>query len=168
MIVHQSVRLIVRQFELTDVSFIIELLNDETFIKNIVDKQVRTEEDARDYLRNGPMMSYEQFGFGLYMLELKGCKTPIGMCGLLKRDNLEYADLGFSLLPPFYLQGYAKEASLAVLNEARDNYRLAKVSAVTALGNIGSNHLLKSLGFSFKKRIEFYQKEANYYEISLT
>ncbi|PKG85603.1 GNAT family N-acetyltransferase [Colwellia sp. 75C3] len=167
MIVHQSVRLIVRQFELTDTSFIIDLLNDEAFIKNIVDKQVRTEDDARDYLINGPMMSYENFGFGLYILELKDCNTPIGMCGLLKRDNLEYADLGFSLLPQFYRQGYAKEASLAVLNEARDNYRLAKVSAVTALGNIGSNYLLKSLGFSFKKRIEFYQKEANYYEISL-
>ncbi len=168
MIVYQSARLIVRQFELTDASFIVDLLNDETFIKNIVDKQVRTKDDARDYLRSGPMMSYDNFGFGLYMLELKGCKTPIGMCGLLKRDNLEYADLGFALLPQFYRQGYAKEASVAVLNEARDNYRLGNVAAVTALGNIGSNHLLKSLGFSFKKRIEFYQQETNYYEISLT
>ena len=167
MIIHQTQRLIIRQFELTDASFIVELLNDEKFIKNIVDKQVRTQDDAMDYMKNGPMASYESFGFGLYMLELKDCKTPIGMCGLLKRDNLEYADLGFSLMPQFYRQGYAKEASLAVLAQARDTHKLSKVSAVTALYNTGSNHLLKSLGFSFIKQMEFYLQETNYYEITL-
>ncbi|KGJ86846.1 GNAT family N-acetyltransferase [Colwellia psychrerythraea] len=140
MIVSQTERLIIRLFELTD---------------------------AMDYMRTGPMASYEKFGFGLYVLELQGCHTPIGMCGLLKRDNLEYADLGFALLPQFYRKGYAKEASLAVLTEARDNYKLSKVSAVTALFNTGSNHLLTSLSFSYKEKIEFYQQETNYYEIAL-
>jgi len=167
MLVCQTERLTIRQFESTDASFIVELLNDEQFIKNIGDKQVRTANDAIEYLQKGPMATYENFGFGLYMLELKECHTPIGMCGLLKRDNLEYADLGFSLLPQYYRKGYAKEASLAVLNEARDNYKLEKVSAITALHNIGSIHLLKSLGFNFIKTIEFYQQETNYYEIEL-
>lgn len=167
MLVYQTARLIIRKFELTDASFIVDLLNDDAFIKNIADKQVRTVDDAIEYMQKGPMASYDKFGFGLNMLELKGCHTPIGMCGLLKRDNLAYADLGFALLPQYYRQGYAKEASLAVLNEARTNYKLAKVAAVTALHNTSSNHLLKSLGFVFKKQIQFYQQETNYYEIAL-
>jgi len=167
MIICQTSRLTIRQFELTDVSFIVELLNDEQFIKNIADKQVRTANDAIEYLQKGPMSTYKEFGFGLYMLELKECHTPIGMCGLLKRDNLEYADLGFALLPRYYRQGYAKEACFAVLNEAREKYKLESISAVTALDNTGSNHLLKSLGFNFIKTMEFYQQETNYYEIKL-
>ena len=167
MIIHQTERLIIRQFELTDASFIVELLNDEKFIKNIADKQVRNQEDAMNYMIDGPMATYKTFGFGLYMLELKDSNTPIGMCGLLKRDNLEYADLGFSLMPEFYLQGYAKEASLAVLAEAKNTHKLNKVSAVTALYNTASNHLLKSLGFVFNKQIKFYQQDTNYYEIVL-
>jgi len=167
MIICQTSRLTIRQFELTDVSFIVELLNDEQFIKNIADKQVRTANDAIEYLQKGPMSTYKKFGFGLCMLELKECHTPIGMCGLLKRDNLEYADLGFALLPRYYRQGYAKEACFAVLNEAREKYKLESISAVTALDNTGSNHLLKSLGFNFIKTMEFYQQESNYYEIKL-
>jgi len=167
MLVCQTSRLTIRQFELTDASFIVELLNDELFIKNIADKQVRTIDDAIEYMQKGPMASYNDFGFGLNMLELKDCHTPIGMCGLLKRDNLDYADLGFALLPQYYRQGYAKEASLAVLSEAKNKYKLGKVSAVTALHNMSSNQLLKSLGFVFIKQIPFYQQETNYYEIAL-
>ncbi|MCP4322198.1 MAG: GNAT family N-acetyltransferase, partial [Alteromonadales bacterium] len=113
MLVCQTKRLVIRQFELTDAAFIVELLNDESFIKNIGDKQVKTIDDAIEYMQKGPMASYNNFGFGLNMLELKGCYTPIGMCGLLKRDNFDYADLGFALLPEYRRQGYAKEASFA-------------------------------------------------------
>ncbi|MCP4989731.1 MAG: GNAT family N-acetyltransferase [Colwellia sp.] len=113
------------------------------------------------------MASYNNFGFGLNRLELKGCHTPIGMCGLLKRDNFDYADLGFALLPEYRRQGYAKEASLAVLNTAIDIYQLNKVAAVTSPENSGSNHLLKSLGFVFIKQIQFYHQATNYYERAL-
>jgi len=166
-LVCQTERLTIRQFELRDASFIVRLLNDESFIKNIADKQVRTIEDAIEYIHKGPMASYEMFRFGLNMVELKDCHTPIGMCGLIRRDNLDYADLGFALLPQYCRQGYAKEASIAVLNDAKNTHKLSMLAAVTAPNNTSSNHLLKSLGFVFKKQIQFYQQETNYYEIEL-
>ena len=36
---------------------------------------------------------YRRFGFGLYLVELKAEKAPIGICGLIKRDALHDVDL---------------------------------------------------------------------------
>src|SRR4030095_10136345 len=95
----ETVRLWLRRFAEDDVQFIFNLLNQPSFIRFIGDKSVRTLDDARNYLSTGPIKSYRENGFGLYLVELKPSHTPIGMCGLLKRDTLEYVDLGFAFLP---------------------------------------------------------------------
>ena len=111
MVVCQTTSLKIRHFNNEDYAFILTLLNEESFIINIGDKKVRTIDDALNYLQNGPLLSYKKRGFGLYMVTIKESATPIGMCGLLKRDELEYADLGYAFLPEFCGKGYAKEAS---------------------------------------------------------
>jgi [ribosomal protein S5]-alanine N-acetyltransferase len=61
-------RLILRPMVEDDAAFILELLNDPSFIQNIGDRQVRTIEQARSYILNGPVKSYERNGFGLYLV----------------------------------------------------------------------------------------------------
>ncbi len=68
-------RLKLRHFNYNDVSFIVKLLNEPSFIKNIADKGVRTIDDVLKYLQDGPMVSYQKFGFGLSMIELEDSAT---------------------------------------------------------------------------------------------
>src|SRR2546429_7874449 len=92
-------RLNLRWLDVDDADFIVELLNDPSFIRFIGDKGVRSLDDARNYILNGPVASYEQFGFGLYATDLKETHVPIGICGILKRDTLPHPDIGFAFLP---------------------------------------------------------------------
>src|SRR4051812_34087354 len=101
----ETKRLILREFNIHDTKFIIELVNSPGWIQNIGDRNIKTEEQATEYLQSGPLASYKQKGYGLYLVELKNDKTAIGMCGILKRDNMEYPEIGFAFLPAFMGKG---------------------------------------------------------------
>jgi RimJ/RimL family protein N-acetyltransferase len=146
----QTERLLLRPFTINDAEFILTLLNEPSFLRYIGDKKIRNLDDARHYILNGPIASYERHGFGLCMVELRESHTPIGMCGLLKRDELSDPDIGFALLPDFWSQGFAFEASTAVLNDARDRLKLQRIVAITSVDNDASINLLQRLGFTFE------------------
>src|SRR5437762_12680729 len=116
----ETERLQLRRLSVDDAEFILRLLNEPSFIQNIGDRGVRTLDDARSYILKGPVASYEKFGFGLWMIETKARATPIGICGLLKREVLEDVDIGYALLPEFCSQGYALESASAVMSYARE------------------------------------------------
>src|SRR6185436_17386067 len=147
-------RLIVRHLTTADAEFIIELLNDPSFIRYIGDKQVRTLDDARAYVRNGPARSYETYGFGLNLVELKSEGMPIGICGLLKRDTLPEPDIGFAFLPDYWNQGYAFEAAAAVMRHARESLGVDRVLAITSPDNDASAKLLTKIGLRFDRVVK--------------
>src|SRR4051812_38489649 len=100
MTVLKAERLLLREFNLeADAQFALLLLNQPSFLRFIGDKNVRSLEAARQYILNGPVASYERNGFGLYVVELKDTHVPIGMCGLIKREELPHPDIGFAFLP---------------------------------------------------------------------
>jgi RimJ/RimL family protein N-acetyltransferase len=145
-------RLVVRPFTLDDAGFVLELLNDPSFLQHIGDKGVRTLEDARAYIESGPRASYARHGFGLCAVEPRGGGEALGMCGLLKRDALEHPDVGFAFLPRFRSKGYAFEAAAGVLAHARSALGLRRILAITSPGNTASIELLGRLGFRFERR----------------
>jgi RimJ/RimL family protein N-acetyltransferase len=147
----ETERLLLRRFSEDDAPFILTLLNEPSFLRYIGDKKVRTLEDARQYILNGPVASYERNGFGLLLVELKESHTPIGMCGLLKREELSDPDIGFAFLPAFWNKGFALEAATAVLHDARERLRLERVLAITSLDNESSIKLLQRLRFEFER-----------------
>ena len=156
MIIAITNRLVVRRLNIDDTDFIIKLLNQPSFIENIADKGVRNKSDAVDYLNTGPIASYKQNGFGLSLVELKDSNTPIGMCGLIKRDELDDVDIGYSLLTEYEGKGYAREAAQAVLENGNSEHGLKRIIAVTSPTNFGSIKLLESLGFKYEKMVELY------------
>ena len=149
----ETERLRLRKFTLEDTSFILQLLNTEGWIQFIGDRNVKTDEDAKNYLKNGPLKSYDQNGFGLSMVELKDEKIPMGMCGLLKRDTLEDVDLGFAFLPEFMGKGYALEIADACLHFAFHNLNMKRVVAITVPENKSCISLLSKLGMTHEKNI---------------
>jgi ribosomal-protein-alanine N-acetyltransferase len=152
MIVIQTERLVLRELDLNDAAFILELLNEPAFLRFIGDKGVRTLDGARDYVRKGPIDSYGQHGFGLYAACLLD-GTPIGICGLVKRDGLTDADVGFAFLSRHCAKGYAAEAASAVLAHARRVLRLPRIVAITSPENRGSIAVLEKIGLKFEGMI---------------
>lgn len=151
MTVLDTERLLLRPITVDDAEFILILLNEPSFLRYIGDKQVRNVEDARQYILNGPIASYERHGLGLLLVELRDSHTRIGMCGLLKRDELPEPDIGFALIPDFWNKGFAFEAAAAVLQDARDRLKLQRILAITSLDNDASIKLLERLGFKFDR-----------------
>jgi RimJ/RimL family protein N-acetyltransferase len=150
----ETERLVLRRLSSNDAEFILELLNQPSFLRYIGDKGVRTTEDAARYIQTGPIASYERFGFGLYLVELKETGVPIGMCGLLKRDMLPDADVGFAFLPDYWSQGYAFEAASGVMSYGREVLGLQRIVAITSLDNDASIRLLEKIGLKFEGLIK--------------
>ena len=149
----QTERLSLRRMSLDDAEFIVELLNDAAFLRFIGDKGVRTTDDARRYILTGPIESYERHGFGLWLVELKGSETPIGMCGLLQRDTLSDVDIGFAFLPSYRSRGYALESAAAVMDYGRKVLGLKRIVAIANEDNAGSIRVLEKIGMSFDRMI---------------
>jgi len=154
MIVLQTERLVLRRLSSGDSEFILELLNQPSFLQYIGDKGVRNNDDAINYIKTGPVASYERFGFGLYLVELKGTAVPIGICGLLKRDTLPDVDVGFAFLPEYWSRGYAFEAAEAVMNYGKEVLGLRRIVAITSLDNEASIRLLEKIGLKFERLIK--------------
>jgi RimJ/RimL family protein N-acetyltransferase len=146
----ETERLSLRRLSADDAAFIFGLVNQPSFVKHIGDKGVRTRADAVAYIQNGPVASYERFGFGLNLVELKGSGIPIGICGLLKRDTLPDVDIGFAFLPEFWSKGYAVESAAAVMDHGRKVLGVGRVLAITAPDNVGSIKVLEKIGFNFE------------------
>ena len=144
-------RLRIRELTAADAPFILTLLNDPAWIRFIGDRGVRTIEDAVAYIDRGPRASYALNGFGLCIVTLVDGATPIGICGLIKRDSLPGPDLGFAFLPAYRSQGYAFEAASAVRDFGRDHLRLSSLLAIVHPANGPSIRLLEKLGFAFER-----------------
>ncbi|SFB06800.1 MULTISPECIES: GNAT family N-acetyltransferase [unclassified Bacillus (in: firmicutes)] len=155
----ETERLIVRLLTEKDAEFILELLNEPSWIKYIGDKGVRNIDDARKYIVEGPMAMYGQFGFGLYLVETKDDETPVGICGLIKRESLENVDIGFAFLERYGSKGFAYEAATAVMEYGRNHLHLHRIVAITTEDNEKSAKLLEKIGLTFEKLIPSHDGE---------
>jgi [ribosomal protein S5]-alanine N-acetyltransferase len=147
-------RLILRRYTLEDAEFIVRLVNDPSWLRFIGDKNVHNLDDARRYLREGPLDMYERYGFGMYRVEESDSGTPAGMCGLIKRDTLPDVDVGYAFLPEFRGKGYAFEAASAVLDHGNRVFGLKRILAITSLDNASSIRVLEKAGMKFERVME--------------
>ncbi len=160
----ETERLVLRHFNRDDAAFVLRLVNEPAWLRHIGDRGVRTLEDARGYIQQGPVEMYGRLGFGLFLVELKESAIPIGLCGLIKRGELEHVDIGFAFLAEYWGQGYAFESSSSVLSWARDVLGFSKILAITSQGNSASGKLLEKLGFRFKGLVRLGAEDLKLYE----
>ena len=149
----ETERTILREVTKDDAEFILDLLNQPSFIRYIGDRNVRTIDEARDYIESRFSESYRKFGFGMWAVELKETNQPIGICGFVKRDSLPDADIGFAFLPQFERKGYAFESAVAALEYGKTALNLKRVLAITSKDNESSGRLLGKLDFKFERLI---------------
>ncbi len=146
-------RLTIRYFTLADAAFILELLNDPGWLQFIGNRGVHTIEDARAYLQKGAIKNYARLGYGFYLVERKLDGAAMGMCGLIKRPNLEDVDIGFAFLPDYRGQGYGVESAEAILQYAHTELGFQRIAAITTIDNTRSIQLLKKLGLRYERII---------------
>jgi [ribosomal protein S5]-alanine N-acetyltransferase len=154
----ETERLILRRLTPDDAEFVLRLLTDPAFLRFIGDRGVRTVDDARAYIERGPGASYARHGFGVYAATLRD-GTPVGNCGLLKRDALDDVDLGYSLLPEFRGRGYATEAAAALVEHARRDFGMRRLAAIVDPENVPSVRVLRAVGMTFERRIRLAEGE---------
>lgn len=148
-----SDRLAYYQLAIADAPLMLRLLNEESFIRNIGDRNVRTLALAEQYLQDGPLRSYQQHGFGMYRLERKSDGMNIGLAGLVYRDYLGIPDIGYALLPEFSGEGYASEAAQAVFHYGKQLLKLPAIVGIVAPDNLASKKILEKLGLVSLKQI---------------
>jgi ribosomal-protein-alanine N-acetyltransferase len=147
----ETTRLSLRRLQLTDAEFIFGLVNQPAWLRFIGDKNVRNLDDARNYLRTGPLDMYQRYGFGMFMVERKDDGVAVGACGLLKRDILPEPDIGYAFLPEFWGQGYALEAAGAVLEYGHYAHELTRILAIVSPGNERSIRVLERCGMRYER-----------------
>ena len=166
--VAETERLRIRWLNAGDSAFILELVNEPSWIQFIGEKGVKTLQDALRYIENGPVAMYKRAGFGLCMVELKEIGEPIGICGLIKREGLKDVDLGFAFLPRFWRKGYAFESASAVMGYGRKVLGLRRIVAILSPDNHRSSKLLEKLGFCLEGTVTLQpdDEELNLYAIA--
>ena len=152
-VILETARLALRPIVDDDAPFILRLLTDPSFLRFIGDRGVTDLDSAAAYIQSGPRRSYETHGFGLWLTERRDDRSPIGICGLLKRPTLDDVDLGYALLPDFWNQGYALEAVRGTLTYAKATLGLRRVVAIVSPENAASIALLRKAGFDFERSL---------------
>ena len=154
MTIIETERLILRKLTVDDAAFMLELLNQPSFIQFIGDRGVRTLDDARQFILTRYIAAYERLGFGMYLTLLKEDLVPIGICGLIRRNELDDVDIGYAFLPQYWSKGYAFESASAVLAYARNTLGIKRILGITTADNKGSIRVLEKAGLKFERMVK--------------
>lgn len=161
-------RLQVRELDATiDPPFIYTLLNTDTWLKHIGQRNINNLEDAKNYIINGPQKSYQEHGFGLWLIQLKqqtneqndsnaaiDTYISIGIAGILSRPGIVNPDIGYALLPEYTGQGYAEECCKAIMSYGHEALKISKIIGITSESNPRSQKLLEKIGMKHTNMIE--------------
>jgi RimJ/RimL family protein N-acetyltransferase len=150
----ETPRLELRELILDDAEFILGLVNEPSFLANIGDKGVRTLDDAKQFILDGPWKRNQKPGYGQFMVELKPDVIPIGVCGLLHREKLDVTDVGCAFLPAYWRQGFAFESASAVMEYGRSTLGVDKIVGLTSKDNLASIRLLEKFGMTFERFVK--------------
>ncbi|AMP97664.1 acetyltransferase [Pedobacter cryoconitis] len=157
-----TTRLHIQAVTLHDAGFILELVNTPGWLKFIGDRNVKTIEDAKNYilkLTTGPGTNY-------FLVKLTEQQLPIGVVTFMKRDYLEHHDIGYAFHPDHEGKGYAFEAAKAVLDELKKDPVHPKILATVLRNNVKSIQLLEKLGLSYDKDLMIDNKDLLLYVIN--
>ena len=165
----ESDRLYLRPTTEEDAALVLAILTAPKALKFIGDRNLYSEEDAREYIRSRALPQLRERGYANYTLVTKETGTKVGVCGLYVRPDLELIDLGYALHPDHEGQGYAREASKRIMQAAKERFGQLKLSAITHGENTASIKVLEALGFAHlgQKTVAGYDGPSEYFEVAL-
>eukprot|EP01133_Synstelium_polycarpum_P010207 gene10207-11889_t len=119
---------------------------------------LESKEAARDYVVNGIMKQFDDYGYGVYKIIRKTDDVVVGTCGLIKRNNVvltsNEVNIGFILFTRYTRQGYAFEAVSEMIKHAITDLHIDPLVASASKTNLASIALIEKLGFKYSHDIE--------------
>lgn len=143
---YQTERLQIKPISNSDAAFILELYNSPKFIRFIGDRNLKTMDEAANYIAEKFLPMLEEKGYGNYVIKEKDTQKTIGAVGIFEREGLSIPDIGFSFMEEFQGKGFAFEAASKVKEIAMQEFSIEKLCAITAKDNYSSQKLLNKLG----------------------
>lgn len=152
----ETERLSIEEANLNDASFFFELLNSPNWLEFIGDRNIKLLEDANKFVQESLIDNYKKNGFGFYKMSLKENNQSIGAIGFLKREYLEFPDIGYAILPIYENKGYISEAAKAVFEYGKNQLQLKTILGITTEENLASQKVLLKIGLHLvdKKMID--------------
>jgi RimJ/RimL family protein N-acetyltransferase len=98
---------------------------------------------------------WEQNGHGQWLFFTKDGARFAGRCGIRKMvvNAKEEVELGYSVTPDLWGQGFAPEMGVAALRVAFEHFGYPSVVAFTLVNNGPSERVMRKLDFSFEDHI---------------
>ena len=162
-IVHETERLILREFDISDAQAFYELNLDEEVMRYTADKVFATVGESEELIRN--YSEYKKSGYGRWTVVLKETNEILGWCGLKYIESVQEVDLGYRLHKKYWNNGYATEASKASLAIGFEQYGLDLIVGRTMRENAASIKVLEKVGMTYWKDFEFEEHPGVYYRI---
>lgn len=111
---------------------------------------------------------YEQGLGGMNALIQKSTQQLVGMCGLLvqKVDGIQELEIGYSVLPQFWLQGYAYEASQKCKNHAFQNNLAQSLISIIHVDNAPSQKVALKNGMHLDKTTTYKDNPVHIFRVN--
>lgn len=152
----ETARLRLQAFTPADAGFLLEVMNQPAYHRFIGDRGLRTVEDARVYLIEKIISSYEENGYGLWLIRTRDEDQAIGFAGIINRAELSDPDIGYALHQDYVGKGFAEEAARGVVEYNRAHLGIKTLLAITDTANRASIRVLEKCGFEFVRREIFF------------
>ncbi|EMF71475.1 GNAT family N-acetyltransferase [Leptospira interrogans] len=151
----ETERLILRRWENKDLEPFYQMSSDLVVMEHY--PALLTKEDSERFVAK-MKIHFEEFGYGLWILEIKNTKEWVGYTGFL---NVSFTapftpavEIGWRLNSSFWNRGYATEAAFVCLNYGFERFGFSKIVSFTSVLNTRSESVMKKIGL--KKIGSFY------------
>ncbi|MGX1929672.1 GNAT family N-acetyltransferase [Flagellimonas sp. 2504JD4-2] len=111
---------------------------------------------------------YEEGSGGMNALILKATGALVGICGLLVQtvDEIEELEIGYSVLPKFWQQGFAIEAAQKCKTFAFENNYAASLISIIHVDNIPSQKVASKNGMHLDKTTTYKDNPVHIFRVS--
>jgi len=169
-IITETERLIIREIGISDTDVMLELHSDLEVHRYLGNKTIKSREGIIDAI-NSLGKQYANYGVGRWAMINNNTGEFIGWTGLQFvtesiNSHKNYYDLGYRLLKKFWGQGFATESAFASIDYVFNKLGATEIYAMADIDNVGSNKILKNVGFRF---IESFVNEGvkhNWYKLT--
>ena len=153
-------RLFIREYIENDLPSILKMNAPDAITQYIRGGKKLTYKEEQELLSKRIAAYSNKNGLGVWAICLKDSDQLIGSINLnsLTTDDNHNGKvhLGFRIAVPHWKNGYAYEASKAIVNYAKNELQLQEISAFSDPDNLASQNVLKKIGFEKIASTEIY------------
>jgi ribosomal-protein-alanine N-acetyltransferase len=141
----ETPRLLLRRYTRNDLDALDQLNSNPEVMRYL--GGVASREDTRQMLDERILAYYDQHpGLGVWATIERDSGAHLGFHLLNHIRGESYIQIGYRLFPQYWGRGYATEMTIALLRYGYTALALPRITAITALDNRGSQHVLLKSG----------------------